>query len=98
MNTNLKLIWMNRTLNVVAIVSGIVSGLIGAVAMVGDIVKSIQGLGLVPNKYLGLAGTISLIGIAAAKYSKTPSQAIAAAVPPSKIVSPTDPDKTNPGG
>lgn len=96
MNMNLKLIWMNRTLNVVAIVSGVVSGLIGAVAAIGDVVKTIQGLGLVPNKYLGLAGAISLIGIAAAKISKTPSQAMAAAIPPSKLP-PTDTEKTNPG-
>ncbi len=88
MDQNMRLIWLNRTLNVVAMVSGVASGLIGVVALVGDVVKVLQGAGLVPNKWLGVAGILGALGALAAKYAKTPSQAIAAAVPPSKQITP----------
>lgn len=82
MNANMKLIWTNRALNFVAALSGIASVVVGVLAMVGDVVKTLEGAGLVPNKYLGLAGALGALGVVAAKWSKTPSQAMAAAIPP----------------
>jgi hypothetical protein len=88
MDKNLQLIWTNRVLRVFSVITGIVGGLVAVVAMVGDVVKTIQGLGLVPNKWLGIAGGLVTLGTIAATYSKTPSQAIAAAVPPGKTPPP----------
>jgi hypothetical protein len=88
MNANMKAIWTNRALNVVAAIAGIGSVLMGVVAALGDVVKMLEGAGLVPNKYLGIAATLAAVGMAAAKLSKTPSAAIAAAVPPGKAPAP----------
>lgn len=85
----MKAIWMSRILTAVAALSGIASAGLAVLAGLGDVVKSLQGAGLVPNKYLGLASALAALGVLAAKYSKTPSQAIAAAVPPGKPPAPT---------
>lgn len=93
MDKNLQLIWTNRVLRAFSVLTGIVGGLLAVVAMIGDVVKTIQGLGLVPNKWLGIAGGLVSIGTVAATFSKTPSRAIAAAVPPGKSPPPPDPPK-----
>jgi hypothetical protein len=70
MNTNMQAIWVNRGLNLVMWLAG-----------------GVEGLNLahqLPPALVPWVPLISLLGIGAAKASKTPSQAIAAAVPPSK--------------
>ncbi len=88
MNANMKAIWTSRILTFVAMMSGAASAVLALLAGLGDVVKSLQGAGLVPNKYLGIASALATLGVIAAKYSKTPSQAIAAAVPPGKAPTP----------
>ena len=88
MDKNMQLIWTNRVLRAFSVLTGIVGGLVAVMAMVGDVVKKIQGLGLVPNKWLGIASLLMTVGTAAATWSKTPSAAIAAAVPPGKTTPP----------
>lgn len=88
MDKNMQLIWTNRVLRAFSVLTGIVGGLVAAVAMIGDVVKTIQGAGLVPNKWLGIAGGLVSLGTIAATFSKTPSQAIAAAVPPGQPPAP----------
>jgi len=84
MTQNMKLIWTNRALNVFAAISWIVSVVVGMVAALGDVVRTLRDAGVVPTKYLAIASLLAAAGTAAAKYSKTPSQAIAAAVPPAQ--------------
>ena len=88
MNANMKAIWTSRALTAFAAMSGIASAVLAVFAGLGDVVKSLEGAGLVPNKYLGIASALAALGVIAAKYSKTPSQAIAAAVPPGQVAAP----------
>lgn len=88
MNANMKAIWTSRVLTAIAAMSGIASAALAILAGLGDVVKSLEGAGLVPNKYLGIASALAALGVLAAKVSKTPSQAIAAAVPPGKAPAP----------
>lgn len=84
MDTNTKLIWTNRALNVVAFCGVLVSAVMAAASKFADIADELTKAGVVPAKWAGAAALIAILGHIAAKYSKTPSQAIAAAVPPSK--------------
>jgi hypothetical protein len=88
MDTNKKVIWLNRALNAVAALGFTVSGLAAAVSEIGALSEQAVKLGVVPAKWMGLAALIGAVGHIAAKWSKTPSQAIAAAVPPSKAPPP----------
>jgi hypothetical protein len=66
----------------------------GVLAALGDVSKTLESAGLVPNKYLGLASGLAAIGVVAAKISKTPSPAIAAAVSPAQMASGMSPPPT----
>jgi len=74
MDSNMKTVWVNRGLNLVMWLSGLVTS-----AALAD---------QTPTWLAPWVPLISLIGTGAAKISKTPSQAIAAAVPPSKAPPP----------
>lgn len=91
MDKNMQLIWTNRVLRIFSILTGIVGGLMAVMALVGNVVKTIEGAGLLPNKYLGIAGVLMSLGTIAATFSKTPSQAMAAAIPPGKVPPPSAP-------
>lgn len=88
--TNTKLIWTNRALNFVAFMGVLVSALMAAATESGAIADELIKLHVVPAKWAGVAALVAIVGHVAAKYSKTPSQAIAAAVPPSKPGAPPE--------
>jgi len=91
MTSNMKLIWTNRALNLVATLGVMVSALAAAAAKIGEVTELLTKAGIVPAKWAGVAAGIAIVGHLAAKYSKTPSQAIAAAVPPSQLPLPAPP-------
>lgn len=68
MTTNMKWIWLNRALNAVMWLAGAVAGMSAA--------------GQVPKSLEPYAAILAIVGGIAAKFAKTPSQSIAAAVPP----------------
>lgn len=84
MDANMRTIWVNRALNLVAFCGVLVSALMAAAAESADIAEQLIKAGVVPAKWAGVAAIIAIFGHVAAKYSKTPSQTIAAAVPPAK--------------
>lgn len=88
MDANAKAIWTNRLLNFIAACGVAVSALAAAAAEIGGVAEKLQALGVVPAKWASTAAAIAIVGHFAAKYSKTPSQAIAAAVPPGKAPAP----------
>lgn len=77
MDTNARLILLNKVLKGIMWLSGTVAGM-----------KLAGQLPPWADKYLP---AIALLGSAAAYFAKTPSQAIAAAVPPSKAPAPPAP-------
>lgn len=86
MDSNTKLIWTNRALNLVAFLGVLVSALMATASEIAGIADELTKAGVVPAKWAGVAAIVAVVGHIAAKYSKTPSQAIAAAVPPEKIL------------
>jgi hypothetical protein len=88
MNANDKAIWTNRALNFVGAAGVLVSAAAVAVSEIGSLTEALTSAGIVPAKWAGVAAGIAIAGHFAAKWSKTPSQAIAAAVPPSKAAPP----------
>lgn len=84
MDANMRTIWINRALNVVAFCGVLVSAAMAAAAESAEIADQLIKAGVVPAKWAGVAAIIAIAGHIAAKYSKTPSQAIAAAMPPPK--------------
>jgi len=77
MDANMKTIWLNRGLNLIMWISGTVA--------------SAAAAGQLPPWLVPWVPLISLAGIGAAKWAKTPSQAIAAAVAPSQRTAPPAP-------
>lgn len=84
MDTNARLIWTNRALNVVAFMGVLVSAVAAAASEIAGVADQLKAAGILPQKWAGVAAVVAIVGHIAAKYSKTPSQAIAAAVPPPK--------------
>lgn len=91
MDTNARLILTNKFLNFVATVGLVISALMAAVEKIGPLADEALKLGLIPKEWIAFASLISAAAIIAGKISKTPSQAMAAAVPPAKPSPPPAP-------
>jgi hypothetical protein len=85
MTQNMRLIWANRFLNVVAMIGATVDVLMVVLDKIGPLADVALKLGIVPKEWIAVASAIGGLAIAAGKISKTPSPAIAAAVSPAQI-------------
>ena len=82
MTTNMKVIWVNRILNIVALLGFSSSTISFIAAHVKDLADILATSGMFPAKWTGWFALVGALGALAGKWSKTPSQAIADAVPP----------------
>lgn len=65
--------------------------LLTAIASLGAAASALAATGALPKAWLPYVAALAVIGTIAAKFSKTPSQAIAAAVPSAPVIPPLPP-------